>query len=319
MSLLLPLASGFVYVAAALLLKRATELGVDVWRTVRVCNGLTAVFFAALWPLGGEIPAITQFWQPALVALLFVMGQLLTLMALRVGDVSVATPVMGLKIIFVALLTAWLIGERITPVLWIASLLATSAIGMLHFTGPAKHHHVGRTVLLAGLAGAAYAFFDVLVQKWSPAWGTGRFLPVMMGLAALYSLPFGWGGRAKNQERGEPVDWSIGRSGQAKGERKAAVRERGQTGTGWMFAGAACLGLQALMLVSSIAIYSHAAVANVLYSSRGLWSVVAVWCFGHWFGNQERNLGGRVLGWRFAGAMMLLAALVIVVFGGGRR
>ena len=35
---------------------------------------------------------------------------------------------------------------------------------------------------------AAYACFDVLVQKWSPVWGTGRFLPIAMACGAAYSL-----------------------------------------------------------------------------------------------------------------------------------
>jgi drug/metabolite transporter (DMT)-like permease len=84
--LLLPLLSGIVYVAGALLLKRASELGADVWRTARICNFTSAAVFAPLALFGGTIPDAQQFWQPALAALLFVLGQVFTLLSLRMGD-----------------------------------------------------------------------------------------------------------------------------------------------------------------------------------------------------------------------------------------
>jgi hypothetical protein len=71
---------------------------------------------------------------------------------------------------------------------------------------------------------------------------------------------------------------------------------------------------QALLFVSSMAIYDKATVGNIVYSARGLWSVLAVWLVGHWFGNRERE--SDVLGWRFAGATLLLAAIVLAVIGG---
>jgi hypothetical protein len=78
------------------------------------------------------------------------------------------------------------------------------------------------------------------------------------------------------------------------------------------------LALQGLMFITSISIYRHATVANVLYSSRGLWSVVAVWGIGHWFSNREQHLGARVLVWRFVGAILLMAAIVMVLLDHGR-
>jgi hypothetical protein len=71
--------------------------------------------------------------------------------------------------------------------------------------------------------------------------------------------------------------------------------------------------MQGLAFLTSIAIYGRATSANVLYSSRGLWSVVAVWAVGHWFANREQHLGARVLGWRLVGAILLMMALVMVL------
>src|SRR4051812_34161303 len=87
-----PLLSSLLYVAAALSLKRATERGAGVWRSTFVLNVVAAACFAALLPLGpGQGPK--PLWQPAVIATLFVAGQVLTMVALNRGDVSVATPV----------------------------------------------------------------------------------------------------------------------------------------------------------------------------------------------------------------------------------
>jgi hypothetical protein len=278
-----------VYVVGALLIKRAADLGADVWRTVRVCNFATALSFAPLALLGGTIPAWQLCWQPALVAVLFVAGQVFALLALNVGDVSVATPVLGIKIILVALLTTALIGDRISGALWTAAFLSTAAIALLNFSRQHEHHHVGKTILLSALAAVAFALFDVLVQKWSPPWGAGRFLPVMMAFVGASSLTL--------RRFGRP---------QTPGVRPASVG-------GWIAGGAACFALQSIMIVSSIALYGQATTANVLYSSRGLWSVLAVWLAGHWFQNRERHHGPRVLAWRFTGAALLMTAILIIL------
>jgi drug/metabolite transporter (DMT)-like permease len=289
--IILPLASAVVYVAAALFLKRASEAGAGVWRTTRMCNLVTAALFAPLWLLGGTLPSASLWWQPALVAMLFIAGQGLTMVSLRIGDVSVATPVMGVKIILVALLTTLLLSEQLTTELWLAAALSSAGIALLNFSRPAADSRVGTTIVTASLAAASYALFDVLVQKWAPVWGAGRFLPVMMGFAALYSV-------ALRPPATEPHALS----------KKAAL---------WRTCGAACLGLQALMLVSSIAIYRHAPVANVLYSSRGLWSVLVVWLAGHWLGGSESRHSPRVFAWRLAGAVLLTAAIAVVSIKSG--
>jgi hypothetical protein len=59
--------------------------------------------------------------------------------------------------------------------------------------------------------------------------------------------------------------------------------------------------------------------ANVLYSTRGLWSVVAVWAVGHWVKSSEQHVGRRVLGWRLCGAALMLSAVVLVVIARGKH
>jgi drug/metabolite transporter (DMT)-like permease len=286
--LLLPLVAAVIYVVAALLVKRASDLGADIWRTTRIVNYTSVVVAAPLWLAGGTIPSVGLWWQPAFAAVLFFAGQVFTLLALNIGDVSVATPVLALKIVLVALLTIVLTGDPITARLWTAAALSTTAIALLNIDRGRPHARAGTTIIFAALGAASYACFDVLVQKWSPVWGTGRFIPLAMACGAAYSPPL------RRFESTQTA--SLSRSY-----------------TPWLAAGAACFAVQGLMFMSAISIYRQATSANVLYSSRGLWSVVGVWTIGHWFTNREQHLGARVLVWRFIGAILLMAAIVMVM------
>src|SRR5688500_15336083 len=112
--IILPLLSAVGYVVAALLLKRAGELGAGPWRLAWTCNWISAIVFSPLALLGGSIPSWNQLWQPAFVASLYLFGQVLTFYSFKIGDVSVATPVLGLKIILVAFFTTVLLREKIS-------------------------------------------------------------------------------------------------------------------------------------------------------------------------------------------------------------
>lgn len=283
----LPLLAALLYVGGALFAKRSAELGVGVWRTAFSSNLITATLFALLLPLGGTFhPHL--LWQPALVAVFYLLGQLFNFIALQHGDVSVATPVMGLKIILVAVFTTLLLAADVSLKLWVAAGLSSLAIALLNRTDGARHHHVGRTILFSACSATMFAIFDVLVQKWSPAWGLGRFLPVMLGFVALFSGVF--------------VPFFSG-----------PMREVPRAAWPWLLGACLLIGLQSLVFVSTIAHFGGATTANVIYSSRGLWSVVAVWAIGHWFSNREQHLGGGVLRWRLAGALLMMAAIALVL------
>ena len=287
MHLIFPLISSLLYVAAAMFFKQAASRGVGPWRTAVVCNGLTGIVFLTLWPLGGSFPGMAWLWQPLVVAGLFVGDQILTFLALDKGDVSIATPVIGIKLILVAVFTTWLLTTPVRPSLWVAAALSVLGIALLHRGPRGGQAHVGRTILLALAAGAAYALFDVLVMKWAPAWGIGRFLPITMFIAAVLSLGF------------------IPLFSQSLGS---------ISGLQWrpLLCGSLLMAAQAMILINTLAISQDGTAVNVIYNLRGLWSVAAVWFVGHWFGNEEKQLGGETLGWRLAGAMVLSAAIVLV-------
>lgn len=284
--LLLPFAASLLYVFGAIYLKDASTRGVGVWRTTVVTNLIFSIIFSALWLLGGRLPEASAWIQPAIAASLFLGGQVAALVALQRGDVSVATPVMGLKVVLVAIFVTLIIGDRVRPPVWVAAAL--SSVGVIFLSRRGEGAHAGGTIpalIYGALAAAAFALFDVLVQKWAPAWGAGRFLPVMMGFVGLYSIAL-----------------------------LAMVREPVPAGA-WrpLLLGGLFVAVQGALFISSLALFARATTINVVYSARGLWSVVLVWAIGHWFGNREREQGAAVLRSRLFGAALLLGAIVLVV------
>ena len=261
---------------------------VDVWRITFVSNIATSIALAGLWVFGGQIPSMGVLWQPAVVALLFIAGQIAAVVALTRGDVSVATPMLGLKILMVAFFTWVLLREPLPSRVWMSATLATLAVGFLGISRDRAGMH--RAVFTAGctlIAAASYACFDVLVQRWSPAWGVGRFPPLVGLFAAVYSLVL------------------IPRFPQPLRSVPAAVWP-------YLSGGSALIGIQGLLIISTIANWGYAAAANVVYSSRGLWSVLLVLALGHWLAQDEHALGRKLLMFRLAGAVLLSAAILML-------
>ncbi|MGB0581142.1 MAG: EamA family transporter, partial [Limisphaerales bacterium] len=224
----------------------------------------------------------------AMAASLFIAAQAFSFWALQKGDVSVATPVLGLKPVIVALLVVMIIGDDISTKLWISAGLSAAGVAMLNTARQARHHHVLPTIAIALLGGCCFSTFDVLIQKFTVEWDMKRFLPAMFGFVSVYSLAFlpFFSAPLKEIPRAawKPLAW-----------------------------GSFFLGLQGIIFISSIGAFGDATALNIIFSSRGLWSVAAVWCIGHWFGNAEKDLGADVLTKRLIGAVMMLAAIVLTL------
>ncbi len=273
------------------MLKRASALGVGVWRIGFLTNWVMFLFFLPWWLVqsgdGGHI--WTDYWQPAISGLLFLGGQMFLFFALQCGDVSVTTPVMGTKVIMVALLSHWLKAGEVPWQWWTGAVLSAAAVALLHLgEPPARRAQLGRTVLLAGLCALTFSLSDVLLQKWVGAWGVGRYLPAMFFFTALYTFAFVPFFRA-------PL-WALDRR---------AWR--------WTAGGALLLALNNGGIVVAIAVWRAATAVNILYSVRGLVSVALVWAIGHWFSSEEQHLTPRVFRFRLVGAALMLAAIVLVL------
>ena len=55
---------------------------------------------------------------------------------------------------------------------------------------------------------------------------------------------------------------------------------------------------------------------NVVYATRGIWSVALVWCIGHWLRNTELHTAGpRAMAIRSLGAALILASVALAAKG----
>lgn len=287
--LLLPLACGLFYVLSMLCLKRADELGVGLWRTTFLANWGCTLAFVPWWLHDGFAPVPwTLYWQPAVSGLIFLVAQVCMFLAITRGDVSVAAPVMGVKVILVALFSSLLFAEGVPLKWWIGAGLSTVAVGLLNLGGGGRHRRVGQTVLLTLLSATLYSLNDVLIQQWGRVWGAGFFMPPLFLAVGIYSfglLAFAQGG----------------------------LREIAAPAWRWVVPGAFFNALTNGGIVISLATWGNATAVNIAYSARGLFSVLVVWLAGHWFANTERHAGRGVLVSRLIGALAILAAIALVL------
>lgn len=296
MHLLLPLLASILFVTSLILIKRAGteslgDRGVGPITTLFISNQFTAFVFSLLWFFGGTIPSYELLWQPFIIALLYTGGLAFTFAAIEVGDVSIATPVFGVKVVLVALLLTLLGQQALPTAVWLAAFMTAIGIALIQWTGRQQPRRVLTTILLAGLAATTYATFDVLVQRWAPAWGVGRFLPIVFWIVGIMS-------------------WLMAPRVQWDRMFKAPTRS-------FLFPAGLLIALQASCIVMTLAIFGDAARVNVVYALRALWSVLFAWAVAKKWGGAEAELGQNVMLTRLAGAALLSAAVALVVIGNG--
>lgn len=286
--LVLPCAAGVLYALSQFGLKRAFELGVGPWRSAFIANWLSGLLFL---PMAFIVPdgPFWGGWGPALAAsaALFV-GQLLAFLAIERGDVSVAAPMMGAKVLGVVVLSVLLFRQGFGWDVWLAALLTTVAIAMLQW-GPAHDRgRVLRTVLLAGAAAALFALCDVIIQRWCRDAGFFVFGAKMFLLCAVFSfglIPFF----------------------------HRPIREISKAALPWLGMGVALLSLQGFLMFAAIGYFQDAAGSNIVYSLRGVWSIVLVWFAGRQLRSAEGEAGGAVMARRMIGATLMVASVALIV------
>lgn len=289
--LLFPLFSGLIYAIGSLALKPAMNSGLGPFRTAFITQAVITCSFSLLL-FGVDGPLIPDpFWPSLLAGLIFGLGGLATTFVLMKGDISIATPIMGTKVVLVAFLLVLLLGETLEPTTWVSAVLTLIGMVVLNLRwGPAAkvgHHHLFFTVVLSLLASLCYALVDVLFQYWCGVQGFflfGAWSTICAGFFTLFLIPFFNG----------PL-WSIPR-----GSRR------------YLAIGAVGMALQAILMAVGIGFFSDAAGSNIAYSGRGVWTVIFVWWIGHWFKNTEKDVGTSTMVCRGIGAAIISLAIVIL-------
>jgi drug/metabolite transporter (DMT)-like permease len=291
--LLFPLFSSIVFVLGMMLAKQAIDRGVSPWTGTFLANVWLALFWAGVAIVRGDIIPVEAWGDAALIGLLFVLGQLFTFLAFQFGDVSVATPVFGVKVLMVAALTSLLAGINVPGNVWAAGAMACVGIILIQWSGervpansPASRR--GLTVILALGAAFCLSLFDVSLQEWVGSWNSFAFLPVMFGAAGILSLVF------------LPKIDGPRRMGELKATR-------------WMLSGTLLMAVQATSMCFALAEFGDAPRVNIVYALRGLWGVMLAWLLARTLGTNEATLNRAVMLRRLAGALMLTAAVFTAI------
>jgi len=279
--------AGLVYSVAAIFAKRALAEGAGTLRLSFVINLVfVPVFAIILLRHEGAIPW-EQWLYPALTGSLFFLGQVFTFAAIRVGDVSLQTPMMGTKAVFVVIIAVFLGTEEVGLTMILAAVISMLAVALLGFSG-IQGHKVSLTLGLALLSALFFAGSDTMFGAYGRDFGVPMFLFVAICVNALLSfalIPFFNGG----------------------------MREISRAAWPWMLLAAVLMAGQALLLNFTLASYQNVAAINVLYTTRGLWSVL----LGLVVVGAAVKLSiadRRIFKLRLAGALMMCAAIGILFY-----
>jgi drug/metabolite transporter (DMT)-like permease len=293
--LLFPLFSSVVFVIGMMFAKNAITRGANPWTSTFLANLCLALSWLIFGFVRNEWLPIAGWWQASLVGLTFVLGQMFTYLAFQYGDLSVATPIFGVKVLIVAAMIAVFADEPVPGRVWIGALLATAGIGFIQAGTRSQSSTSGLTprkatltILMALAAATALSLFDVGLQTWGKRWGAETFLPVMFVATGVLSCGF--------------LPWV---------DRPAQLIKRKLL---WpLIIGALLMAVQAMSMSWSLSAFGDATRINIVYALRGLWAVVLSWGLARLFGGHEAHHSRQVMLLRLVGAVLLTASVIVAL------
>ncbi len=291
--LLFPLFSSVVFVLGMMFVKQAIDRGASPWTATFLANVWLAGFWGAAAAIRGEVVS-TEAWSSAgIIGVLFILGQIFTYLAYQSGDVSVATPVFGVKVLMVSALLSLLAGTSVSGTVWLAGAMATGGVILIQASDrrsgtAASGSQQALTIALALTAALSLSLFDVAVQSWTGDWNSYAFLPVMFAAAGLLSVVFL-----------PKVD--------------GVRRRRELKALPWMIVGTLLMALQATSMCFSMAEFNDAPRINIVYALRGLWGVILAWMLARVLNTTEASVPRSVVLRRLAGAVLLTFSVLLAI------
>lgn len=233
-----------------------------------------------------EMPAVSGYIVSLLACVgFYLIGQIFFFAAIAHSEPSRVSPILGLKVLMLAVINAAFLGATFSAAKWIAVGLSTAAIFLLSSTGGKMDR---RALVFAVLACTGYCFSDlnikILVDKFSfmgvfgRAILTGSMCYALCGLAGAVALVF--------------------------------CRGRTDRDT-WLYA----LPFSVLWFISMIFLFSCFSLVgvvfgNILQSTRGLISVVLGFAIAHiGFEDWEAKVTKKVFLQRLLAALLMTGAV----------
>ena len=226
-----------------------------------------------------------------MIGILFFAAQSCCFIALRSGDASMVTPIMGSKSLFVALFLfiLSLSPSPLGPETWTAAILAAIAVALIGWPAQgSKPSLMGLGFALATAAG--FGLVDSLVPHFSHLSDPFNVLFSMFAAVGLLSFLL--------------IPLSKGKF--------LAFRGRADR---WMWASCFPMGAQAVLMSIAIGFHHVPTEANVFYSCRGLWAILLVAWLGKRMGLKEGTIPRSTQIRRLLGACLLLAGIYLAPLG----
>ncbi len=282
-----PLAAAVFYSLSVVLVKSVSGRGgISAVSILAATNLMMAAVFLPV-SLACGIPDFAQLWRPLLVGVFFALGNCTTFLCAHCGEVSLMTPVMGVKIPMVFAVAGAVAGVSPSPSVLVAGFVCCAAVFMMGFDKSALvSGKILPTILLALCSCFFYAVCDVLAQHLAGGFKPVVFLGYASAVLALSSAPF--------------VPKMIGEFS-AGGRNVAAA-----------MAAAALMAVESALMFYALSGGFDAALCNIIYNTRGVVSVVLVYALSGMFPQLEHL--SKASAWRrLAGSAMILAAVVYAV------
>ena len=286
---LLALLAGLIYAGGAIAGKKALELGRGQVRTVILSNLILSVCFIPHFFLSPGWPTLKEWITGAGLGAIFLLAQALLFRALRAGDASMVSPLMGIKSILVAFFIV-ILGFSHQPLstdTWIAAGLTAVAVGLIGWPAKNSGRASAKGILLALASAAAFSLLDSMVPHFSHQTDPVRMLFCIFGSLGFLTLIL--------------LPW-----------KEEPIFSRGNPGDNWAWRSGLLIAVQAVLMSTAIACYRVPTEVNVVYSSRGLWTLLFVAWLGKRLGLTEGSLSPWVKVRRLAGCILLGICILLI-------
>lgn len=118
------------------------------------------IMISFVWP--DRLPPLSEFWWPVVgCSGFYLIGQAFLFVALKRTDASRVSPLLGLKVLLLAIFSVAFLGTELSPLQWIAALLAALAAAMLNRSGGSLDRKTLGLILLTCIG---YALSDLHIR-----------------------------------------------------------------------------------------------------------------------------------------------------------
>lgn len=287
-----PLGAALLYSVAALFIRKASLAGLRPMVQMAITS-LAAAAFIIPYELATKPAGFPDQWYlPAISAVGFFLGQLCAVLTLRYGDSSIQTPLMGTKVLIVAVMVSIVFGRSLPPQIWTAAVLATLGVAVLSFSRASARAAHGRAIVAALCSATFFAISDITIAEFAPHMPDHAFVAASFVMVSLLMVPY------------VLITWRV------YPDAFSEIRSGGV----WIALGTLFFVVQFALMIAVLSRFGDAPRFNVLYSSRGLWSaILLIVVNAAGAGHHMERAGGGVAVRRLVGAGLLTAAVALVL------